>query len=112
MSVLLGNQGQRKLPSGRQARASRSHQGAAVSRATMDRDPNGAGTKHQSDLCSLCHSLVLEGEGLTSLFLLSLVALRTAPVPKYLKMHYVKEEIGDGKGVCECRLNKKKKTSM
>lgn len=27
---------------------------------------------------------------------------RTAPAPKYLKMHYVKEEIGDGKGTCEC----------
>lgn len=27
--------------------------------------------------------------------------LRTAPVPKYLKMHYVKEEIGDSKGVFE-----------
>lgn len=40
-----------------------------------------------------------EGEGLTSLFPFPLVVLRTAPVPKYLKMHYVKEEIGDGKGV-------------
>lgn len=56
MSVLLGNRGQRKLPSGREARASLSHQVAAVSRATMDRGPNGAGAKHQTDLCSLCHS--------------------------------------------------------
>lgn len=52
---------------------------------------------------------MLEGEGLTSLFLFLVVFLRTAPVPKYLKMHYVKEEIGDGKGVSECRLNKKRK---
>ncbi len=29
---------------------------------------------------------------------------RTAPLPKYLKMHYVKEEIGDSKGVFECKI--------
>lgn len=51
--------------------------------------------------------LVLEGEGLTSPFLFPVFVLRTAPVPKYLKMHYVKEEIGDGKGVCGSRLNEK-----
>lgn len=33
-------------------------------------------------------------------FPVSCCRFRTAPVPKYLKMHYVKEEIGDGKGVC------------
>lgn len=105
MSVLLGNRGQRKLPSGREARVSPSHQVAALSRATMDRGPNGAAGTHQTELCSLCHDirLVLEVECLTSFFPFPVVVSRTAPVPKYLKMHYVKEEIGDGKGVWECK---------
>lgn len=32
------------------------------------------------------------------------MSLRTAPAPKYLKMHYVKEEIGDGKGVFDWEM--------
>lgn len=28
----------------------------------------------------------------------NLFGFRIAPVPKYLKMHYVKEELGDSKG--------------
>lgn len=34
------------------------------------------------------------------------VFFRSAPVPKYLKIHYVKEEIGDGKGTCEVQKHK------
>lgn len=73
MSVLLGNRGQRKLPSGREARVSPSHQVAALSRATMDRGPDGAPATHQTELCSLCHGirLVLEVECLTSFFPIS-----------------------------------------
>lgn len=33
----------------------------------------------------------------------SVILYRTAPIPKYLKVHYVKEEIGDGKGVFVCK---------
>lgn len=36
------------------------------------------------------------------------VFFRTAPVPKYLKMHYVKEEIGDSKGASECKMSSDK----
>lgn len=36
------------------------------------------------------------------------VFFRTAPVPKYLKMHYVKEEIGDSKGASECEMSSDK----
>lgn len=67
MSVLLGNRGQRKLPSGREARVSPSHQVAALSRATMDRGPDGAAATHQTELCSLCHKARVRG-GMSNFF--------------------------------------------
>lgn len=54
ISVLLGNRGQRKL-SAQEATASLSHWVEPVSRATMERGPNGAVMKHQTRRCSLCY---------------------------------------------------------
>lgn len=34
----------------------------------------------------------------------TLFDFRIAPVPKYLKMHYVKEELGDSKGGVGCEM--------
>lgn len=59
----------------------------------MEQGRNGTASKRH---CSCSGTLVLNlGEFIQT----KLFSVRTAPAPKYLKMHYVKEEIGDGKGI-------------
>lgn len=59
----------------------------------MEQGRNGTACRRH---CSCSGTLVLNlGEFIKT----KLFSVRTAPAPKYLKMHYVKEEIGDGKGI-------------
>ncbi|KAF0045389.1 hypothetical protein F2P81_001918 [Scophthalmus maximus] len=77
------------------ATTSLSHQVEPVSRASMEPDPKGTGRDAITPNCAAEVNVAVHQ--LVTLNLYVDVFFRTAPVPKYLKMHYVKEEIGDGK---------------
>lgn len=62
----------------------------------MEQGRNGTVVKHHCRrTLNLNFGELIQNKNLFFFYLF----LRAAPAPKYLKMHYVKEELGDGKGM-------------